>query len=296
MAHEPDDLYTLRAQFWLGHYELCLEEAKSIARRPMAPHLKQEREEFVSRALLALGQHDRVIAAASDGSSTALQALALRAQYDMATDEATQLTVIEAMKSLLAETGHTSVQLFAAQLFLQASLVKDALTCVHLGVTMEHICTTLHIYIQMDRLDLAKEQLSLLKQADEDSILTQLASVHVALANGSSTAQDAIHTLQSLSEQYGPSPLLLNLFAASYMTTSQYEEALGRLEECRRDFTTVLPDTLINLLVCYSHLQKPISELVEEFKMSFPQHSFCKGLARVEGAYEREAMKYKVAA
>jgi hypothetical protein len=35
---------------------------------------------------------------------------------------------------------------------------------------------------------------------------------------------------------------------------------------------------------------------VEEFKMSFPQHSFCKGLARVEGAYEREAMKYKVAA
>ena len=150
----------------------------------------------------------------------------------MATDEATQLTVIEAMKSLLAETGHTSVQLFAAQLFLQASLVKDALSCVHLGVTMEHICTTLHIYIQMDRLDLAKEQLSLLKQADEDAVLTQLASVQVALATGSSTAKDAIHTLQTLSEQYGPSPLLLNLFAASYMTSSQYEEApieIGRM-------------------------------------------------------------------
>ena len=55
MAHEPDDLYTLRAQFWLGHYDLCLEEAKAIARRPMAPHLKQEREEFVSRAHLGIG-------------------------------------------------------------------------------------------------------------------------------------------------------------------------------------------------------------------------------------------------
>ena len=65
MAAEPDDLYTLRAQFWLGHYEMCLEEAKAIARRPMAPHLKQEREEFVSRANLAMRQLDKVQAAAS---------------------------------------------------------------------------------------------------------------------------------------------------------------------------------------------------------------------------------------
>lgn len=67
---EPDDLYTLRAQFWLGHYELCLEEAKSIARRPMAPHLKQEREEFTWRAHLALGQHEKVAAAGRSDSST----------------------------------------------------------------------------------------------------------------------------------------------------------------------------------------------------------------------------------
>lgn len=69
MAAEPDDLYTLRAQFWLGHYEMALEEAKAITRRPMAPHLKQEREEFISRANLALGLVDKVQAAA-DGSST----------------------------------------------------------------------------------------------------------------------------------------------------------------------------------------------------------------------------------
>jgi coatomer protein complex subunit epsilon len=53
---EPDELYTLRAQYWLGHYQLCLEEAKTIARRPMSPALKQEREEFVQRANLGLGQ------------------------------------------------------------------------------------------------------------------------------------------------------------------------------------------------------------------------------------------------
>jgi coatomer protein complex subunit epsilon len=58
---EPDELYTLRALYWLGHYNLCLEEAKSVSRRPMAAHLKVEREQFVLRALLALKQYDKVL-------------------------------------------------------------------------------------------------------------------------------------------------------------------------------------------------------------------------------------------
>ena len=64
---EPDELYTLRAQFWLGHYQLALEEARSIARRPMSPALKAEREEFAARALIALGQYDRVTSTESPG-------------------------------------------------------------------------------------------------------------------------------------------------------------------------------------------------------------------------------------
>ena len=59
---EPDELYTLRAQYWLGHYALAIEEAKSVVRRPMSPQLKLEREEFLLRAQLALGQYDRVVA------------------------------------------------------------------------------------------------------------------------------------------------------------------------------------------------------------------------------------------
>jgi coatomer subunit epsilon len=53
---EPDDLYTLRAQYHLGHYALALEEAKTIARRPMSQELKAEREEYVQRAHLGLGE------------------------------------------------------------------------------------------------------------------------------------------------------------------------------------------------------------------------------------------------
>ena len=226
----------------------------------------------------------------------AIQALGLRAQYELATDEATQAVVVDSLKALLADTGHTSAQLYAAQVFLMHSMTKDALQCVQLGITMEHIVLALQIYIKIDRIDLAKEQLLLLKQADEDAILTQLGSVYVALANGSSTASEAIHILQSLSEQYGPSPLLLNLMAVAYMTSSDYDEAEQRLEECRRDFQLAIPDTLINLLVCYQHEQKPVGPVLAELRSTFPNHAFCKGLDRVEGAYDRESIKYKVSA
>ena len=60
---EPDELYTLRAQFWLGHYQMALDEAKSIQRRPMSPALKEEREEFTMRCYLAMGDYGKVIAA-----------------------------------------------------------------------------------------------------------------------------------------------------------------------------------------------------------------------------------------
>lgn len=63
---EPDELYTLRAQFWLGHYQMALDEAKQIMRRPMSPALKTEREVFVERCHIALQQYDKAMAAAAE--------------------------------------------------------------------------------------------------------------------------------------------------------------------------------------------------------------------------------------
>jgi coatomer subunit epsilon len=64
---EPDELYTLRAQFWLGHYQMALDEGKSIARRPMSQQLKEEREAFVARCSIALKDYSKVMAADTPG-------------------------------------------------------------------------------------------------------------------------------------------------------------------------------------------------------------------------------------
>jgi len=205
---EPDELYTLRAQYWLGHFALAFDEGRSSARRPMPAHLKSEREELMLRIQLAMGQYDRVMAEGTGGDKApALQALALHASYLSSSEDESRrhAAVLDQLKVLLASTpdamSNTSLQLVACHIFLAANHIREALQCVHHGLTMEHLAMCVQIYIKMERLDLARDALNLMKQADEDSVLVQLTSAHLAMAHGSSRSDDAAHILASLSEQ-----------------------------------------------------------------------------------------------
>lgn len=226
----------------------------------------------------------------------ALDALALKAQFLAATgDEAAQDSSVTQLKSMVGGAAEPSVQLAAAEVFLAAGHTKDALQQVQMGATMEHKAVTLQIYLKLDRLDLAQKQLNALRQTDEDSILTQLSAVYVGLATGATGAADGIHTMNSLSEQYGPSALLLNLMACALMQKGDYAAAEGKLQECLRDHPeSPIPDTLVNLIACLVQQNKPADNYVEQMKQEYPTHSFSVGLDRVMGAFDREAIKYKV--
>lgn len=208
------------------------------------------------------------------------------------------------IKSLAgSHASNPSVQLTASHMLLAAGQVKEALQCVYSAsttaatsnITLEHGLMALQIYLRIDRIDLARQQLSRLRASDEDSILTQLGSVYVNLATGSSGAADAIHTLNSLSEQYGPSPMLLNLTACALMQQGDYAAAELKLQECDKDFSEfkTMPDTLINLICCTVHQAKPATEVVREMQSKFPNHAYTLGLERVVQAFDRESVKYK---
>jgi coatomer protein complex subunit epsilon len=215
----------------------------------------------------------------------------LKAQYEAYPNDST----VDQLKGLVASDPVPSLQLTAAQVLLAAGHTKEALACVHLGTNMEHIAMILQVYLKLDRLDLAKKQLQFLRQADEDAVLTQLGSVYVNLANGSTGAADALHSLNSLSEQYGPSPLLLNLVACALMQQGDYSGAEQKLEECLRDHPEQpLADTLVNMICCSVQQNKPADEYVGQMQQQYPSHSFCGGLERVTAAFDREAVKYHV--
>mmetsp|Transcript_21251 Transcript_21251/g.49006 ORF Transcript_21251/g.49006 Transcript_21251/m.49006 type:complete len:203 (-) Transcript_21251:232-840(-) len=202
------------------------------------------------------------------------------------------------MKVLLSDNqGSVNVSLYASQLFLRHGLVKDALQSVYGGTDMERMSMSLQLYLKLDRIDLAEQQLTSLRNADEDAVLCSLGSIHIALAKGRSTASDALHVANALSEQYGPSPLLLNLMACAHMTMGNYADAETRLLECQREHPQqVLADTYINLLVCSQYLGKDVAPVMKELQQAFPAHPYCQAFERVDSAFERESLKYKVKA
>lgn len=301
---EPDELYTLRAQYWLGHYALALDEGRASARRPMSPHLKSEREELILRCHIGLGQYDKVMAdgggSSAGNNSPALQALAIHASFLSSAPEARE-GAVDSMKALMASSpeaaGNTSLQLTACHVFLGANMLREALQCVHHGLTMEHLAMCVQIYIKIDRLDLANDALNLLKQADEDSILAQLTGAYLAIANGSSRADDAAHVLAGLSEQYGPSLMLLNCMAVANIVAGKYEAAETTLKEAMdSEFGGQSDaDTLVNMVAVSQHLGRKagdIDKYLMALKATCADHPFVQGLVQVEGAFEREANKY----
>lgn len=56
---EPDDLFTLRNHFWLGSYQLAIAEGSGLGR--LSDSLRIERDEFIYRSYVALGQYSIVL-------------------------------------------------------------------------------------------------------------------------------------------------------------------------------------------------------------------------------------------
>jgi hypothetical protein len=69
------------------------------------------------------------------------------------------------------------------------------------------------------------------------------------------------------------------------------------LEQSRQEFGAgEVADTLCNLIVAYQYQSKPTEALVQQLKATYPDHFLAnkKGLVMVEGAFERESVKFKV--
>ncbi|KAL3782509.1 hypothetical protein ACHAW5_002468 [Stephanodiscus triporus] len=294
---EPDELYTLRAQYWLANYTPCPRRglARSASLGPMPPHLKSEREELMLRAQIGLGQYDRVVAEGGGrDKSPAMRALALHASY-LSSAEAARPGVLDGLRALLSSpesASNTSLQLAACHVYLAANQLREALQCVHMGLTMEHLAMCVQIYIKIDRLDLAKDALNLLKQADEDR-------AGPADHRGSARSDDAAHIFATLSEQYGPSLMLLNCMAVANMVGGNYDAAETNLKEAISEFGGGGDaDTLVNMVVCSQYLGKRGSDIdgyLNALKAMCASHPFVRGIVQVEGAFEREASKYLTA-
>ena len=137
---EPDELYTLRNRFWLGAFQQAVAEGGNLMR--LSDAMNCERDEFVYRSYIAMGQYHVVLSEVSDAPSTpvSLQAVKLLATY-LSKPDAREM-VLMTLNEWLADAqaaNNTTLQLIAAIVYLYEDNVADAIKVVHHGTTMEHI-------------------------------------------------------------------------------------------------------------------------------------------------------------
>nr|CCA19717.1 coatomer subunit epsilon putative [Albugo laibachii Nc14] len=288
---EPDELFTLKNQFWVGNYRNAISEASMLTHLDGA--MKIERDVYVYRAYLGLSEYDHVLESISDNPNTpiALSAVKLLAMYCTGGDKE---IVILTLKEWLSE-GNSSenpyLLLIAGIIYMQEGKLSDALSALHRGNSLEHMLCVFQLYARVNRLDLALKTVQDMKQIEEDSTCTQLAQAWYWVLKGGESADEAALLFQELTDRFGKTCLLLNGGAVAFMALRNYVEAERLLLEAYSK-ESHNQDTLTNLIVVSTHLKKSHTQYIGELQKVAPINAWLSNLSRMEQEYLTAASSF----
>lgn len=284
---EPDVLFTVRNNFFLGSYQNCINEAADIENLSDAGVV--EKDYYVYRSYIAMGEFELVINEIPDSASMSLQAVKLLAKYlsGKVSSDAALATVAEWLEDPSC-SGNPTLLLVSGMLYAYEENYIDALKCCHTGATLEMMALSVQVYLMMNRPDQAEKQLKAMSAADDDATITQLATAWVGLALGGAKVQEASYVYQELGDKFSWTVRLHNGLAACQMKMGSFEDAEHELLEAH-DKNPKDPDTLANLYVCGLHLGKNVARYLTQLKTSATQHPFVRRLDVAEKAFEAAA-------
>lgn len=289
---EPDELFTLKNQLWIGNYQNAISEGGML--NHLRESLRNERDVYVYRAYLGLGNYELVLQSIPDGGNTpiALSAVKLLATYlsGRGDKEMIELTVKEWLADpASAENPH--LLLIAGMIFAREGKLSDALSAFTKGGSLEHLLYIVHLYLQMDRIDLAQKQVQEMRKIEEDSTVTQLAQAWVMTLRGGDRADEATLHFQELADRFGATPLLLNGAAAAYMAMKNFVEAERLLlEALQKDQAN--EETLTNLIASSIHLNKPYHQYIAQLQQVAPANAWLANYARLDQDFSLTAANF----
>lgn len=289
---EPDELFTLRTLFWLGSFQAAINEANALTKVSAA--LRQEKEEYVYRSYLGLGQYHVIVGEISDSPNTPVGLLAIKLLATFLDNPSTKEIAILQVKEWLNDStasNSKTLRIIAAILYMHDDNCKEAVKAISSTSNFEQRALMVQLYLRMDRLDLAQKELKTMKSLDEDNTLSMLATAWVNLATGGAKVQEAAYIYDELIDKYGSSPVLLNGLAVSKMHLAQWEEAETALKEAITKSPSD-PDTLANIITVSYHLQRSndvINRYLNQLKSKAPNHALVTSLATFHGAFDRVA-------
>ncbi|CAH0473877.1 unnamed protein product [Peronospora belbahrii] len=289
---EPDDLFTLKNQLWVGNYPNVLSEGLTL--NHLSEALRNERDVYVYRAHLALGHVSLVLQSISDTGNTSIALSAIKLWATFLSGQSDKEMIDLTLKEWLADpvSGENAhLLLVAGQIYTRNGKLSDALSAFTRGGSLEHMLYIVHLYLQMDRLDLAQKTAQEMKRIEEDSTLTQLAHAWCLTLQGGDKADEATLHFQELADRFGSTPLLLNGAAVAFMALQNYGEAERLLlEAIQKDPGN--EDTLINLIAVNAHLNKPTQQYIMQLQQVAPSSSWLDNYVLLDQGFSEMAATF----
>ncbi|CAG8844123.1 11489_t:CDS:2, partial [Racocetra persica] len=141
-------------------------------------------------------------------------------------------------------------QVIAGMIYYHEGLFEDALKIlVRHNRNLECVALIIQIYLQLDRLDLAKREIAATKTWAEDAMLAQLIEAWVGLRTGGDKYQEAYYIYEEIAQSPSSNTVkVLNGQAVCNIHLGRYPEAESLLLEALNKNNND-PDTLVNLIV-----------------------------------------------
>jgi len=290
------DLFELKNFFILGNYQGAVNEGTALSSVEESDRV--ERDVYIYRSYIAQGKYKLVLEEIKDPRApTALQAVKLLASYlgNEDTKELSLATLKEWMSDGVA-ANNPFLQIVAATIYIYEEKFEDAMRCVYQANSLEGLSLLVQIFLKINRLDLAEKELKGMQKIDDDSTITQLTQIWVQIAVGGEPVNDALNTLQDLSNKFGTSGYLLNLMGVCNVHLKKFGDAEKQfLQALEKNSSDV--DTLVNLIACHQHQGKPaetITREINQLKALAPKSSFVRSLQKSDQDFDTYAKQFSL--
>jgi len=294
-TEQVDELFDIKNAFYTGNYQTCINEAQKL--KISDPELSLDRDVFMYRSYLALKKFRVVLEEVGPSSKPLLKPLAMLATF-MSSPGKKEAIVSEVDSIMAGNVDVTNyVQLIvAATVYLGVDQPESALRVLHPSDNLECSALKIQALLAIHRPDLAKKELKVMQEKDEDATITQLSQAWTNMALGGDKIQEAYYIYQEMIDKLGATSMLLNGQAVTFLAQGKYSEAESALNEAmEKDPNNA--DTLVNMIVLSQHQGKApevSNRYLSQLKDMDPNHSFVMKLNKKEEDFDRMVKQYAI--
>jgi len=290
-----DELFDIKNAFYTGNFQTCINEAQKL--KVSDPDLSTDRDVLMYRSYLALKKYRVVLEEVGPSSKPLLKPLAMLAQF-LSSPNKREAIVTEVDSLMSGDVDVTNyVQLIvAASVYLGVDQPESALRVLHPSDHLECLALKIQALLAIHRPDLAKKELKVMTEKDEDATITQLAMAWTNLSLGGDKIQEAYYIYQEMIDKLGSTATLLNGQAVTFLAQGKYSEAEAALNEAMEKDPNN-PDTLVNMIVLTQHQGKApevSNRYLSQLKDMDPNHSFVLKLNSKEQDFDRMVLQYAI--